>query len=125
MDKTIRLSRLSQKSDKKWQAELPNGRVVRFGARGYSDYTLHKDPLRMERYVVRHGGSSSGFRRPVNVQREMLKKVRSSKEKWGRNGINTPGFWSRWLLWSYPTINDARTHIQNKVLKGYRIIIKR
>lgn len=32
------------------------GRIKKtpFGARGYSDYTIHKDPERRERYITRH-----------------------------------------------------------------------
>jgi hypothetical protein len=35
--------RPSKKRDKKFDAQLPDGKVVSFGAKGYSDFTLHKD----------------------------------------------------------------------------------
>ena len=41
---------------KKFRATLEDGRTVDFGARGYSDYTKHKNPSRMRSYVLRHGG---------------------------------------------------------------------
>ena len=119
---TIYISRSS--GDKKWKAELPDGRLVRFGQKGYSDYTLHKDPLRMKRYVVRHGGGSTSSERPADVQRIMLTRTRDQrrKENWSANGINTAGFWSRWLLWSFPNIKNAARHIEKKVLKNkYKI----
>jgi len=88
-------------SPKKFRAVLPSGKIVRFGQRGYSDYTLHKDPERMRRYIVRHGGV---------VKRDMLQVRRSSKENWSRQGVETPGFWSRWLLWSSPSLSRAAQH---------------
>jgi hypothetical protein len=42
---------------KKFRVTLGDGRKVDFGGRGYTDYTKHKDPLRMRRYVQRHGGN--------------------------------------------------------------------
>ena len=120
----ITLSRGS--GDKKWKATLPNGRSVHFGARGYSDYTKHKDPLRMKRYVVRHGGGSASSNVPANVQRIMLKRTKSNKENWSPGGVNTAGFWSRWLLWSFPDIKEAAKYTQDKVLKGkYKIVFSR
>jgi hypothetical protein len=84
---------------------------VDFGAAGYSDYTLHGDAARMRNYVRRHGGII-----PATVEREsspskiraaMRRVIRSRNEKWGRNGMRTPGFWSRWLLWSEPSLAAA------------------
>ncbi len=52
------------------------GRVkkVSFGAKGYSDYTIHKDKDRRERYRIRH-------------KRDHIRDPLSS------------GFWSWWVLW--------------------------
>ena len=48
----------SNKEGKKYDAifELENGRTktVSFGAKGYSDYTQHKDKERRNRYRMRH-----------------------------------------------------------------------
>ena len=43
----------STKPNKKYQAEV-NGKVIHFGAAGYSDFTHHKDPARKDRYIQRH-----------------------------------------------------------------------
>lgn len=40
----------------KYRVIFPDKRAVDFGAKGYSDYTIHKNPVRMRAYVVRHGG---------------------------------------------------------------------
>lgn len=116
---------------KKFRAEIPvvghghQTRVVEFGAKGYSDYTLHKDPLRMERYVDRHGGEGTRFTDPKKVHAAMLKRTKSTKEDWSRNGLYTAGYWSRWLLWSQPTLRGAIKYMEQSVLpKGYKIILK-
>ena len=69
----------------KFMAVFPDGKVVRFGRLGYSDYTKHKDKERMKRYLGRH----------------------RKRENWTRSGAKTAGFWSRWLLWSSPNFNTA------------------
>ncbi|AGE51754.1 hypothetical protein PBCVCVM1_198R [Paramecium bursaria Chlorella virus CVM-1] len=76
-------------------------KTVRFGARGYEDYTIHKDPARMKKYVIRH----------------------QKREDWTRAGKYTPGFWSKHLLWSKPSFTDALKLTQSKV--GERIVYKK
>ena len=95
--KTVRVVRDTD-GRHKFKAVFPEGRTVHFGAKGYSDYTIHKDSARMKRYVIRH----------------------RRRENWGRTGMYTPGFWSRWLLWSRPTLSGAVAKTQ-RVL-GRRII---
>jgi hypothetical protein len=87
---------------KKWKIETPEGKIVNFGAVGYEDYTMHKDPERMKRYVARH--SRGG-------------------ETHTRSGINTAGFWSRWLLWSQPSMTKAISYVENKF--GIKIVRKK
>ena len=77
----------------KFMAVFPDGSVVRFGLKGFSDYTIHKDKERMKRYIVRH----------------------TKRENWSRSGAKTAGFWSRWLLWSKPSFSAALKQTQ-KVL---------
>ncbi len=48
----------------------------------YSDFTLHKNEQRKQLYINRH----------------------KNNEKWTKSGINSAEFWSRWLLWNFPTI---------------------
>ena len=111
----------SPMSDKKFRATVyDRGKVdvVDFGGAGYSDYTLHGDAFRMRRYVVRHGGNvpvrllSSTSRN--EVQKKMLRVVSSDTESWGIRGIRSAGFWSRWLLWSFPDIRDAARFIEKR-----------
>ena len=43
----------------KFMAVFPEGKTVRFGRKGYSDYTIHKDAERMKRYLTRHRSRES------------------------------------------------------------------
>jgi hypothetical protein len=88
----------SPRSDKKYRVTTPTGKKVDFGATGYSDYTLHKDKERQERYINRH----------------------QARENWDKSGIDTAGFWSRWLLWNKPDFNASLQDIQ----KRFNISIK-
>jgi hypothetical protein len=84
----------------KFTAVFPDGSKVHFGRQGYSDYTKHKDRERMERYLTRH----------------------RRRENWTRSGAKTAGFWSRWLLWSSPSLTGAAAKTA-KVL-GKKIVLK-
>ena len=83
----------SPKPEKKWRVLFEDGKHVDFGQKGYSDFTIHKDPMRMKRYLTRHSGMG---------------------ETWGVRGVRTAGFWSRWLLWSKPSLRDAKRLMSNK-----------
>jgi len=84
---------------KKFRAILGDGRTVDFGASGYSDYTT---------YVLRHGGQIPkrvvAEREPAMIHRMMRNIDKSDREDWKLSGIGGAGFWSRWYLWSQPTI---------------------
>lgn len=83
---TMTLTKLHS-GDKKYRAvfQLPNGRqkTTYFGARGYEDYTMHKDKERMKRYLTRH----------------------KARENWG--DPTTPGALSRWILWNKPSLRAS------------------
>ena len=75
----------SKNKNKKLQAiieyENKNHKTVNFGAKGYSDFTLHKDPDRKTRYLARH--------------------------KHDPSKIDTAGGLARDILWSEPTLKKA------------------
>ena len=108
----------SPRIDKKFRVTFENGRFVDFGARGYSDYTIHKNPMRMRSYVTRHGGFVPYMVQkqtdPKLIHTNMLDVIRSDKENWGKTGFYTAGFWSRWLLWSQPDLVSAKKTITKK-----------
>ena len=49
----------SVKKDKKYDAHFSDGTVTHFGARGYSDFTIHKDRERRRRYIQRHSANEN------------------------------------------------------------------
>jgi hypothetical protein len=113
----------SPRDGKKWMITTPSGERVHFGQAGASDYTIHKDPLRMVRYVQRHakiyGPTTKLGRRladhdtPLSPADErLLETAEGRRENWSASGLNTAGFWSRYLLWLTPDIRDARAWIE-------------
>ena len=62
-------------------------RTTHFGARGYEDYTTHRDEKRRRLYLARH----------------------ASREDWSRAGVMTAGWLSRHILWEKPTLREAVT----------------
>lgn len=89
----------SPRYTKKFRVIFENNKHVDFGAYGYSDYTIHQNKDRMHRYLKRH----------------------KKREIWTKNGIYSAGFWSRWLLWSKPSIENAISLIEKK----FNVNIKR
>ena len=90
MPKKIILLTSSKKSDKKYDITGPSLKnSISFGAKGYSDYTIHKDPKRKDNYIKRH---------QVN-------------ENW--NELN-PGSFSRFLLWNKPTLTASIKDMEKK-----------
>ena len=96
----------------KFRVTFDDGETVDFGARGYSDYTRHRSPKRMRAYLRRHGGriprdlESATDAHEIHVR--ALRVARSSSERWSKKDIRTAGFWSRWLLWSHPSVHSAK-----------------
>lgn len=111
---------------KKWRAVLPDGRNVAFGQKGADDFTTHKDPHRMLRYLFRHGGVSSKEYEAAKawpaakVTAHFRARTRSSRENW--SDPSTAGFWSRWLLWSEPTLAAAARRVHS--VTGLRVQVQ-
>lgn len=86
----------SDRPDKKYYIITRSGRKVYFGAAGYEDYTIHKDPKRKEAYITRH----------------------RNNENW--DDPDTAGYWALKYLWSYPTKTEAYKHIKTDLKRrGY------
>jgi len=82
--KTLRRSR---NPEKKWDAVFEKDgkeKVVAFGAKGYSDFTKHKNVTRKARYIKRHSGMGEHWNQP-----------------------DTPGALSRWILWNKPSLKGS------------------
>ena len=72
---------------------------VYFGAKGYEDYTTHKNEERKQRYISRHKKS----------------------ENWSKTGLDTAGWWSRFYLWEEPTKREALEKIRIK-LRNWKVL---
>ena len=86
--KTIRIEESPNKEKKLvayfYDKDGKKFRTVHFGARGMSDFTQHKDPKRMKRYVARHSGMGENWKDPM-----------------------TAGALSRWILWGKPSLRES------------------
>jgi hypothetical protein len=83
----LKTVRRSHKKEKKWDAVFEKDdkeKVVRFGARGMSDFTKHKDTRRRSLYLKRHSGMGENWKQP-----------------------DTPGALSRWILWNKPSFKAS------------------
>jgi hypothetical protein len=72
--------RHSTRKGKKYMLEY-DGKTIHFGARGMSDYTMHKDKKRRENY---------------------LRRSKAIRDKHGRltyNNKRSANYWARTLLW--------------------------
>ena len=69
-----------------------DNKKISFGAVGYEDYTIHKDPARKERYISRH----------------------AKREDWDKSGVKTAGYWSKHLLWNKDTLRKSIDDISRK-----------
>ena len=74
------------------------GKKVNFGAKGYEDFTIHKDEKRKLRYIARH----------------------KPREQDNWNNPNTKSYWSLRLLWNKPTLEASYSDIKKDLKhKGY------
>lgn len=74
----------------RWGQDPIDMKSLEFGAKGYSDYTIHGDKNRRANYIARH----------------------MAKENW--EDPYTAGFWSRWLLWNKETLQKSADDIKKR-----------
>ena len=74
----------SDKPNKKFEARIDDRKSIHFGSKGMSDFTIHKDPERKERYLQRHKGMGEDWSNPL-----------------------TAGFYATNILWNKPTITES------------------
>jgi len=83
--KLIKITKSTNK-DKKYMAIFKHKdhlKIIHFGAAGMSDYTIHKDPERKKRYIIRH----------------------KKNEHW--DDPITAGSLSRYVLWNKPSLRES------------------
>ena len=87
----------SDKPGKKYYIITESNKKVYFGQAGASDFTIHKDEARRQRYINRHKNESEFWHDP-----------------------DTASYWALKYLWSYPTKEEAYQHIKRELkTKGY------
>jgi hypothetical protein len=75
----------SPNTQKKFRVSFPDDTHIDFGASGYQDFTQTHNLIAKKAYISRH----------------------RSRENWTLEGVHTRGFWSRWILWNKPTIQES------------------
>ena len=90
----------SSKPDKKFEARIDGKKSIHFGAKNMSDFTIHKDPERKERYLQRHKGMGEDWSNPL-----------------------TAGFYATNLLWN-KTSSAESIRDTNRRFKNINIIYK-
>jgi hypothetical protein len=80
----------SANKNKKYDARIDGKKTISFGSAGMSDYRIHKDDERKQRYLDRH----------------------KKNENW--SDPKTAGFMSRWLLWNKPTLTESIKDTNNR-----------
>jgi len=89
--KTLKKSlKPKKKYDAVFETEEGKEKTISFGAAGMSDFTIHKDKARKERYLNRH----------------------KKNENWEKP--DTPGALSRWILWNKKTLKASLKDYKNK-----------
>jgi hypothetical protein len=87
---TIVISK-SSKPGKKLVAKQ-GSKVTHFGQAGASDFRMHRDEERKQRYLKRH----------------------APNQNWSKSGAMTAGFLSRWLLWNEETLAKSAAKLNRK-----------
>lgn len=89
----------SHLKEKKFNAVVNGTKTIPFGAKGMSDFTIHKDEERKQRYINRH----------------------RKNEDWGN--AYSAGFYSRWILWNKPTLKESVDDL-NKRFQHYHFVLR-
>ena len=97
----------SDKPDKKYFIITSNDRKIYFGSAKNKDYTI---------YYKEQGREVANIKRNAYIARHS-----KLNENYGKSGINSAGWWSRFFLWEEPNKKEAYKNIKNKLL-GWNII---
>ena len=92
----------SDKPDKKYFIITSSNKKIYFGQAGYNDYTI---------YYKNEGKDIADKKKKAYIARHS-----KMGEDWGKSGIDTAGFWSRWLLWNLPTKDASYNYIKKTFL---------
>lgn len=91
----------SDKPEKKYFIITENNKKVYFGAAGYNDYPT---------YYKNFGKEFADKKKEAYISRH------KNNEDWTKSGINSAGFFAKWILWNKPTIKESYEFIKSKFL---------
>ena len=105
MSISVQLSH-SPKPGKKYRAKLTlpdkSTNTIDFGDHRYKDYTNHGNDKRKESYLKRH----------------------KPNEDWSMQGVETAGFWSRWILWNQLSVKESIKHLNRRFFNQLKVSFK-
>lgn len=89
---------------------LPSKRTFDIGHVDKPTYLHHFDPFQVRDTLLERGGIMSEEVKeetdPHELHRKLLWVDESTEEDW--DDFNSKEFWDRWLLWSFPNLNQAQ-----------------
>lgn len=83
----------SNKKGKRFKVKI-DGTTIHFGSAGGQTFIDHQDKEKRKNYIARHS---------------------KLDEDWSLKGYKTAGFWSRWLLWEFESL-ERSIKVVKKVL---------
>lgn len=66
-------------------------KTIKFGAAGAKDFIQYQ----------KEGKAVAEARKAAYIARH------NKREDWTKSGVDTAGFWSRWILWNMPTLGAS------------------
>ena len=93
----------SDKPNKKFFIITSSGKKIYFGQEGYNDYIIYN--------------KNEGKEKADKMKKAYIARHSKMGENWEKTGIDSAGWWSLKLLWSYPTKEEAYRKIKDDLLK--------
>ena len=93
---------LYKSSDGKHKYYILQGKKISFWAKKYMDYTL---------YYKKYGKETADKKKAAYIARHS-----KSGENWGKSGMFSKGFYSRWILWNLPTVEQSFNDVKKRFL---------
>lgn len=95
---------LSSKPRKKFHVTVTfpdkTQKKIHFGDKRYGDYTKSHNNDRKSAYLTRH----------------------EPNEDWSLKGIDTAGFWARWILWNQKTVRKSIKDLNRRFYNELRVM---
>lgn len=88
----------STRKDKKYMVmDTEKGDIIHFGSKNNKDYIIYNEE---NKYMAN------------DKKRAYIKRHSKLNEDW--TNIKTAGFWSRWILWNMPTLDESIKNVEER-----------